>query len=543
MLNNRLDDIRFFDIPMPGTDVPLEPSGTLVILGANGSGKTRLGRWLEDSLPIELVHRISAQKSLSFPGRLQQTDLKLALNQLRFGTGAGPEDPQIKYNKLAGRWAHNPDTSQLGDFQYLFDALVSQDFTGISEQKEKQGDVKSFHTKPTILDKLRVIWQYLLPHRRISIAMGGVTVSKTGNESDIYNASQMSDGERVIFYMIGQCLIAPERGVMIIDEPELHINASIKARLWDAIQAARPDCLFIYLTHDIDFALSRLGATTIWLKAYNGGSDWDWQIVPEDEGIPQEVMLQIVGSRKPILFTEGQKGGLDHYLYSHVYPEYTVIPCGGCDDVIRAQAAFKAHKPIIGLDSKGLIDRDFRTDDEINLLEKKGVYVLKVGEVENLFLSEEVLLAVMTRLQSSGFLADAVDTVRQINNHIFEKIKSERSKIICVAVAMRLEKRVRGFNNKPNNKTELDASVTALKEMIGGYQEEYDNFAREIDRILREQDYAAALRIYTNKALLAEISILANMNRKQIDNVFRNQIAKTEDTGVLQAFLNQLPSI
>ena len=72
-----------------------------------------------------------------------------------------------------------------------------------------------------------------------------------------YNAAEMSDGERVIFYLIGECLAAPDDAVIVIDEPEMHLHKSIQSDLWDAIEAERPDCLFVYLTHDVDFAASR----------------------------------------------------------------------------------------------------------------------------------------------------------------------------------------------------------------------------------------------------------------------------------------------
>lgn len=41
----------------------------------------------------------------------------------------------------------------------------------------------------------------------------------------------MSDGERVIFYLIGQCLAVRENGIVVIDEPELHLNRALLNRL------------------------------------------------------------------------------------------------------------------------------------------------------------------------------------------------------------------------------------------------------------------------------------------------------------------------
>src|SRR5688500_17911129 len=38
---------------------------------------------------------------------------------------------------------------------------------------------------------------------------------------------------------------------------ELHLHRALQAPLWDEIEAERADCLFVYLTHDLDFAASR----------------------------------------------------------------------------------------------------------------------------------------------------------------------------------------------------------------------------------------------------------------------------------------------
>ena len=45
----------------------------------------------------------------------------------------------------------------------------------------------------------------------------------------------MSDGERAIFYMIGQILTAASDSILIFDEPELHVHSSILAKVWERV--------------------------------------------------------------------------------------------------------------------------------------------------------------------------------------------------------------------------------------------------------------------------------------------------------------------
>ena len=74
----------------------------------------------------------------------------------------------------------------------------------------------------------------------------------------------MSDGEKLVFYLIGAVLCAPENALLIIEEPEVLLHDSIKNPLWDEVEAMRPDCTYVYLTHDIDFA----AATTASASGY-----------------------------------------------------------------------------------------------------------------------------------------------------------------------------------------------------------------------------------------------------------------------------------
>ena len=60
---------------VPGDTSMLECPGAVAIVGANGSGKSRLGAWIELSnqdtnAPI---HRVSAQKVLSLPESVTTT--------------------------------------------------------------------------------------------------------------------------------------------------------------------------------------------------------------------------------------------------------------------------------------------------------------------------------------------------------------------------------------------------------------------------------------------------------------------------------------
>ncbi|MGA7327022.1 MAG: AAA family ATPase [Rhodomicrobium sp.] len=132
----------------------------------------------------------------------------------------------------------------LTDFDFLVQALFAeQSNRSLVTHRERRagGLAEAISTK---LERLAEIWQRLLPHRELQVTGDNIEVSILGDDAK-YPASQMSDGERSIFYMIGQALVAAEDSVLIIDEPELHVHRPIMSKLWDQLEAARSDIVVL----------------------------------------------------------------------------------------------------------------------------------------------------------------------------------------------------------------------------------------------------------------------------------------------------------
>src|SRR5688572_27967905 len=66
-------------ISRPSQNSTVDCPRSVVIVGANGCGKTRLGAWIDlESPQFQSVHRIAAQKSLALPERSSPTSLEAA---------------------------------------------------------------------------------------------------------------------------------------------------------------------------------------------------------------------------------------------------------------------------------------------------------------------------------------------------------------------------------------------------------------------------------------------------------------------------------
>ena len=274
-----------FSIPGPHnpTDINIPPGSSVVFVGANGGGKTRLAVWLESHLG-SAAHRISAHRALTLRSTVPKINERHALLGLR--TGAATDEATVGRYRSGHRWHGNEATSLLDDFDFLVQALFADQANKalVTHQKNRKGDHSP--ADPTKYESLVSIWEQLLPDRKLHISGDDIAVTASGSEVS-YPASDLSDGERAIFYMIGQTLTAAEESLLIFDEPELHVHRSIMARVWDELEAARKDCAFVLITHDLGFAASRV-AQKFTIRNFDPAPHWIIEEVQVNSGFSEE---------------------------------------------------------------------------------------------------------------------------------------------------------------------------------------------------------------------------------------------------------------
>lgn len=478
-----------------GETESIETVHSLLFIGANGSGKTRLGTWIEISSPQrQLVHRISAQKSLSMPDSTTPVSIEIAEQSLLFG------NPGWTYQNKINKWGNKPATMLLSDYEKLMVFLFSDE---TEENAKFKIAVKACETRVeppvTKIDLVKEVWEKILPHRELVI--GGLRIqTRVRSQSEkIYNSSEMSDGERVIFYLIGQCLAAPKNGIIVIDEPELHLHKSVQAPLWAEIERLRSDCLFVYLTHDVDFAASQEGATRIWLKSFDGTS-WQWEPINSDENLPDDLLLEVLGSRKPVVFVEGDNGSYDVSLYREILPGFLIIPRGSCSQVIMSVKALKANAQLHNLQVYGIIDRDRRVPEEIAALEADSIFVLAVAEVENLFCTEEVI-----RIVSQRLARDPAADFQKVSEEIFKRLQQELDVQVSLRVASEIHFQLSKFNQAIKGEANLSNELNAIAHSID-VKRLYATCLDTFSEIITTRDYERLLGTYNRKSLVNQAS-------------------------------------
>lgn len=528
-------------------ELTLEAGKTTIIIGANGSGKTRLAVHLEEQLG-EKAHRIAAHRALSLnPNVAKISELKAK----RYLTYGDAWDNISIYDRAGRRWGDKASTSMLNDFDYLLQYLFAQQNNLAVENHQKRNRGEEITNSKTKLDILQEVWERLLPTKKLRITADDIRVSSIDIESADYSASEMSDGERAVFYILGQVLSANEDSILIFDEPELHIHKSIISNLWDEIEKLRPDCSFLMITHDIEFAATRVAKKYV-IRNYYSAPAWDISEIPDSE-LDEQTITLILGSRKPILFVEGEKTSLDMETYRLCYPEWTVIPKGSCKDVIQAVSSLRKlneNMPILNIKCAGIVDRDTRDSSQIEELEGQGIKVLPCSEIENIFSLSSVAHEV---LKIEGFNGEKLNIEKEkFKDRLLDYITKELSpdnkleKFVVKRIHRRIDNYLKNIDlsneyNSNEMKDKLISEVSALTD--SKINEWISEMRNEIQACINNEDIDGLLCIYENKGLLAKTaSILAGTSKSNFEDWLMRQM-QVPNSSLLQAIKAVLPEL
>lgn len=513
----------------------IDSSGHVVLIGANGSGKTRLGIWIEQHYQNRYtVHRISAHKALTIPEFAQLKNLEQAENDLIYGRS---DQYAADNNKVHSRWGGTPATHLLSDY----DKLLSLLFAKSSERDRKHAaNTKQSQTYIPVadapIDTIVKIWGDIMPHREIKFFDGKVLVKKTDEPE--YHGKEMSDGERVALYLIAQCLCTPDNSIVIVDEPEIHLHKSLVGKLWNKVEELSQKKTIIYITHDLDFAASRTDANKIWIKSYSGNNAWTWDVVPDEESLPENMILEVIGSRKKILFCEGDTGSLDVTIYQIAYPNYHVIPRGGCEKVIESTKSLRNNAALHHLDAVGIIDSDYRDSDEVAALLAHGINTIAVAEIENIFCVESAVKIVAEHLTQ-----DPDQVIEKVKHYICSALENELELQISSMAERRIQYLLGAFSKSANNKQGLTSGLGATMDKIN-VDVIYAACKSELDTAIASNSLDELLRVYNRKSLPARISRifgLANGEYKKLLVRLMKGPKRQELTTALQTYLPTLP--
>lgn len=522
-------------------DFELSSGSSLIFVGANGGGKTRLAVQIEQALKLQ-AHRISAHRALTLNPDVAKISEKKALMGLR--TGRAEEDAGIEYRE-GHRWRSKGAVQLLNDFDYLIQALFAeQSNTSLQAyQRYKPGAIEMDESfQLTKFDTLQEIWDRLLPHRKLHISGDDILVSLPSS-NQTYKASEMSDGERAIFYMIGQTLVAEEDTVLIIDEPELHVHRSIMSKLWDELEANRSDCAFVFITHDLEFAVARTAQKFV-IKDYDPIPRWTIEKVPEETGFDDEIVTLILGSRKPILFVEGDHGSLDTAIYRRCYPEWTVIPRSSCLEVIHSVVTMRNNADLTRITCSGIVDADDYDDEDKNYLAERGIEVLPVSEIENMIALPDVSRAIA---EAEGYQGTELEKVlAHLSDAIFETINSSEKieKVVVRYCRRRVDRMLKKVDlSEAGTIDDLEEEYRSRTEILN-IRSIAKQATEQINQAIAERDLPKLLSYYDNKEVIVLVARKLKKQKKHDFESWLTRVLRNNSVpSVSKAILSQLPEI
>lgn len=464
-----------------------------IIVGANGSGKSALAAHFKKS-DADGIIVIPAQKILFF---LQKQDISFS------------DEENIR----------NIQKKNFNDKNYEEDYLVSNKVTELSE-------VFSYHISAIINDlaragadkivnnkdseakytKLLEIWKkfYSDIELKYDITKRKLIPKKNAKE---YDLNSMSEGEKVSLFYIIVTLFAPKDAYIIIDEPETFLHPSIYNRLWYLLEEYRKDCRFIYISHNLEFISSRNSHSIYWCKKYDGNKDWDLKkISGELEGIPKELVIELLGARKNILFCEGNKESLDYKVYTLLFEnDVILIPVEGHRDVINYTKSYNKSSLLEGK-AYGIIDRDFHSEETLNYYKKDKIYHLEFNEIEMFLLTEEILESV---LKGNYLPYKSSEKIQNFKDKVIEEVKKRKNYIVNKSIKFYIDEKNFTIDTKKENIIFTEKKIKEyFSELLDevNIDEKIDELNDRIDKIVNEKNYEEILKLSDFKYLFKNLT-------------------------------------
>ena len=484
---------------------------TAVIIGANGAGKTSLINELRKNnskINSNEMYVLPAQKLLCFATHIQDRNV---VDEDSYITEFN--NINLKYETI-DLYLNQIDANFSNTFTKLITLLV-KDIIAVATDNFRGKNESSL----SLWQKLEKIWNKIKPEIKFDIDTKN-TVVKVEKNGSKYSINGLSDGERCILFYIGNVLLAPENSYIIVDEPETFLNAAVYNELWDLLISERPDCQFIFASHNMDFVQSRTNATYIWCKNFEAPYDLDYQVLEESQEIPLPLLTEVSGAKKPILFCEGTKNSLDYQIYSKLFSKFCFVkPVQGHKQVIQYTKAYNKLEETYGNKAYGIIDYDWMDEARIESYKKKNIFVLPFNEIEMLLVDEEMVNYVLSDDEE-----DKKQKIKKFRDTVISLCITNKDKIISIALKKKLDEFMEGNLIETREPTE-DEARTFLENL----SEKFDitvtleNITKIVEDSIASSDFSKILKICNLKNEIIgskEIKeIVSNLKEKSLSSI------------------------
>lgn len=373
-------------------NISVKPSDVILIAGPNGSGKS--------ALLSELYFQNNPAVSTLLPGHRQ-----IVFNSPHDATSQGTLLIRQNMVRSAGQFNRSKNAFAEEQFKSILKSLGNQytaylgDLTKQPITSMSDAILQNEKRKNSPIDRLNDIFAAANFDVRIRFTDDGLMAEKP--KSAPYSIEGMSDGERASLFLAAAYLTQKPSTCLFIDEPEKHLSPGISWRLIRKSIEHNTLISSVLASHDVHL-IEGINATKIIYVASseiisdNQGREtrkYDAVVLDSTSDVQDELRRDALGSRKRIVFVEGDENSPDLQIYSQMFRDRKVAPKGGQQAVRAAVNTLRSAPEYHWLDVAGVIDGDGIEAEEREVLQGNNIAVLPVPTIENILLCRHLIRA------------------------------------------------------------------------------------------------------------------------------------------------------
>ena len=184
---------------------------------------------------------------------------------------------------------------------------------------------------------------------------------------------------------------------------------------------------------------------------------------------------------------------------------------------------------------RGIIDRDYLSQEEQDSLNNTDVFILPVAEVENLFLLEGVVRCVsrtLRRNENEDFL--------RVKTYVFEEFEKELDNQVLNMWKRELKHKISVHEPICESKESLVEGLHSFIDTLN-VQRIYEDHFNKVNEIVEQDSYDQLLSIYNRKTLPSRISPKLGLGKDEYPKFVLRLLREDEGAEIISAMRDSCP--
>ncbi|MEU1439766.1 ATP-dependent nuclease [Streptomyces mirabilis] len=256
---------------------------------------------------------------------------------------------------------------------------------------------------------------------------GIYVATSTGMTHSIDKLSSGEKGLLGLMYFVRR--LSASGGVLLLDEPELHLHPTLQAALFESMRGLADRAQVISVSHSVNLISTAPSSGMVQLNPPTGPDENQAERLRDNS--EKTRLMSILGiSPADILQSDALlvvEGDSDHNWLRTLFPvelgRLHVLESGGGKQVLSTHRTLE-NMPL-GIPWLCLLDRDFYTDKEIEQLEDSypNLYIWRRREIESYFLESELIHSLL-------HLLGRTETLEAVTNSVISSVDPLREDVL-----------------------------------------------------------------------------------------------------------------